>query len=347
MQNTKINEVYSQNPIVNSNDYKKTIINVDSSYRNSQTELSTNFYYDLPMTLRNVIKVRLASFEIPNVWYEFCSAQYNTFFSITAPDITGKQQTMLVTIPDGNYTASQIVNVIQESLNTYKVKYGIYILISIDPYTLRCTLSFQGTITPPGASGSVPPNPTNPPSGSFFIDFRTPSTELTNWGLGYNLGYRQQYYTVTSQQNGLYLQQSEGIIDPITTAYIFLIINEFYCVLQKTDENYFDATAKIIVRQDKGQVIYDDGSDLVSNEITLPSPIDLTVLKVQLVDFRGNIINLNSMNFSFTLEIIQVQNSKLNEHYRNYIWDGQDPKVSRNARGSAVAGFQALPGNRS
>jgi hypothetical protein len=344
MQNTKTNEVFSLNEIVNANDYKKIILNIDSTYRNSQSMMSTNFFYDLSFPIKNAIKMRLSSIEIPNTWFEFSDKNYqNTFFTIIAPDINGTQKTMNIIIPDGNYTTSQLLNNIQTKFNEFRPTLGIYMLISIDPFSLKVNITFQGTI-PPGTA-SPPVSPTNLPLGPFVLDFTTPLTSLTNWGLGYLLGYRQRYYTVTNLVNNVYTQQGESICDTVTASYIFLIINDWYSVIQKTDENYFDATAKIIVRQDKGSVIYYDGSDLVSNQITFPSPIDLNQLKVQLVDTDGNILDLNSMNFSFAMEITLVQNSKLNEHYRNYIWDGQDPKISRNTRGSAVAGFQALPGN--
>lgn len=344
MQNTKTNEVFSLNEIVNANDYKKIIVNVDSTFRNSLNMLSTNFYYDLPFPIKNAIKMRLASIEIPNTWFEFSAINYqNTFFTVIAPDITGTQTTMFVKIPDGNYTTSQVLNTIQSKLNEFRSTTGIYLLISIDPYSLKVSITFQGTVPPNTAS--PPSTPTNPPSGPFVLDFGTTLTSLTNWGLGYLIGYRQRVYNVTNLANGVYTLQGESICDTITSAYIFLIINDWYAVIQKTEENYFDATAKIIVRQDKGSVIYYDGSDLVSNQITFPSPIDLNQLKVQLVDSNGNILDINGMNFSFAMEITLVQNSKLNEHYRNYNWDGQDPKISRNSRGSAVAGYQALPGN--
>lgn len=344
MQNTKTNEVFSLNEIVNANDYKKIIVNVDSTFRNSQTMKSSNFYYDLPFPIKNAIKMRLASIELPNTWFEFSLINYqNTYFTVIAPDITGTQRTINITIADGNYSTSQLLNAIQTLFNNIRATLGIYLIISIDPYSLKVSITFQGTIPPNTAS--PPPVPTNPPSGPFVLDFNTPLISQTDWGLGYLLGYRQRYYTVTNIFNDVYTQQGESICDTVTASYVFLIINDWYAVIQKTEENYFDATAKIIVRQDKGQVIYYDGSDLISNQITFPSPIDINQIKVQLVDRDGNILDLNSMTFSFSMEITQVQNSKLNEHYRNYIWDGQDPKIPRNSRGSAVAGYLALPGN--
>lgn len=337
--NTKTNEIYNLDPITNANDLRTHIINVDSRYRNTYFEPATNFHFDLPIPLRNIIKVRVSSVEIPNVWYEFTNAKKNTSFSITAPDISGINRTLLVTIPEGNYSTSTLLNEIQLSLNNYKDSLGIYFLISVDPLTIKCSITFQGTSAP--GAGAV----SDPPSGPFSVDFRQIGFENArdSWGLGYLLGFRRKQYTVTGLTlGGLYILTSESLIDPITDSYIFLIVNEFYAVAQKTEENFFEALAKIVVRQDKAQIIYDDGSTLISNEVTLPSPIDLKNILVQLVDGNGDVINLNDMNFSFTLEVTEVMNLKLHEYYRTYIWNGQDPKISPYARGSAVAGYLPL-----
>jgi hypothetical protein len=93
--------------------------------------------------------------------------------------------------------------------------------------------------------------------------------------------------------------------------------------------------AKIIIREDKFSIIYDDGSTLMANEIIFPSPTDLKYLNVQLLDPYGEVVDLNSMNFSFSIEITEVLNTSLYDFYRNYIWMGGVPTV-RNLNGSAV-----------
>ena len=144
MMNTKTNEIYNLDPIANANDLRTHIINVDSRFRNTYLEPSSNFHFDLPIPLRNIIKVRVSSVELPNVWYEFMTSKKNTTSSVTAPDISGINRTMLVTIPEGNYSTSSLLNEIQVSMNSYKTLYGIHFLVSVDPYTIKSTITFQG-----------------------------------------------------------------------------------------------------------------------------------------------------------------------------------------------------------
>jgi hypothetical protein len=83
-------------------------------------------------------------------------------------------------------------------------------------------------------------------------------------------------------------------------------------------------------------VIYDDGSTLLSNEIIFPSPVDINFLNIKLVDPYGEVIDLVGMNFSFSLEITEVLNTKLYDFYRNYIWAGTIPSVNyKTVKGSA------------
>ena len=70
-----------------------------------------------------------------------------------------------------------------------------------------------------------------------------------------------------------------------------------------------------------------------------PSPVDLTVLNIRLVDAYGEVIDMNGVDYSFTLEITEVLNVKLYDFYRNYIWLGTIPTIPYK---SAVGSSQAL-----
>ena len=116
---------------------------------------------------------------------------------------------------------------------------------------------------------------------------------------------------------------------------MFLNVNDFHTVEQKTYGNYIQCLAKIIIREDKFTVIYDDGASFLANEIIFPSPTDLKYLNVQLLDPYGDVVDLNCMDFSFSIEITEVLNTQLYDFYRNYIWLGSVPTVKR-PNGSAM-----------
>jgi hypothetical protein len=142
-------------------------------------------------------------------------------------------------------------------------------------------------------------------------------------------------YTDVSSAQTQYIQTSESLLDVISNQYLFLSIDDLHGVEQKTSDNYFQALAKIIVREDKLSVIYDDGSTLLSNDVIFPSPVDLKQIRVRLTDPYNQVLDLNYLNFSFSLEITEVMNTKMYEFYRNYIWLGTIPSVPANVTGSA------------
>jgi hypothetical protein len=196
------------------------------------------------------------------------------------------------------------------------------------------------TITNAGVS-TYPVTVTNPvPTASakpFILDFLTEPCNrgrLHNFGLGYHLGYRKRCFKVQESEPspiipGLtaYYATGEGCIDVIGDTYMFLAINDLHTVEQKTNDDYLQVLAKIIIREEKQAVIYDDGSTLLSNEIIFPSPVDIKTLNVQLLDPYGDVIDLCGMNFSFSLEITEVTNTRMYDFYRNYIWLGSIPSV--------------------
>jgi len=162
-----------------------------------------------------------------------------------------------------------------------------------------------------------------------------------NWGLGYNLGFRSLRYTVntiTDVSGGIstYSVQSESLIDVTAENYVFLAVNDYYTVENKNTIGFTQALAKIIVRDAKFSILFDDGGSLLSNDVIFPSPIDLKRIQVKLLDAYGQVIDLNGLNLSFSMEITEVTNTKMYEFYRNYIWLGTVPSLPSNVTGSGM-----------
>ena len=139
-----------------------------------------------------------------------------------------------------------------------------------------------------------------------------------------------------------YSQTSESLIMVVCDPYILLCVDDLHGVDTKTGTGYTQCLAKIIVREDKNNIVYDDGSTLLSNDVVFPSPVDFTTIKIKLVDGYGRPLDMNYLNFSFSLELTEVMNTKMYEFYRNYIWLGTVPSLPANATGSG----QGLLGGR-
>jgi hypothetical protein len=279
----------------------------------------------------------VASVEIPNAWYDFDYEQFhNTFFTICACDITNVQRTVTIKIDDGNYGAIDLIATIQSQFDAKLTPLGLFFSLFFDPFSLKTTIVHRGTSVPGGTSPTATAKP-------FKVNFTSKPLLLQpfDFGLGYNLGFMNTLYTGNTvfDSSGTMIQYSitsESIINVAPDPYIFLAINNNEAVTQQTNDNSFEALAKIIVRGDKNLMIFDDGSTLLSNDIIYPSPVDLRFIKVRLLDVYGRPLNLNYCNFSFSLEITEVTNTKMYEFYRNYLWLGTIPSVPSNVTGSAA-----------
>jgi hypothetical protein len=242
-----------------------------------------------------------------------------------------------IQIADGNYSVIDLLSSIQaQFVSKLQTPYGIFMSIYPNPFSLKSTIELRGV----ASIGATSPTTTGKP---FTLNFLMPATvnQPYNWGLGYNLGFRALRYTVntiTDVSGGIstYSVQSESLIDVTAETYVFLAVNDYYTVENKNTIGFTQALAKIIVRDAKYSILFDDGGSLLSNDVIFPSPIDLKRIQVKLLDPYGRVIDLNGLNFSFSLEITEVTNTKMYEFYRNYIWLGTVPSLPSNVTGSGL-----------
>ena len=82
---------------------------------------------------------------------------------------------------------------------------------------------------------------------------------------------------------------------------------------------YSSTTAKIIVNAEKYSIILDNGSNFISKEVLFSVPTNLAAFDVQLLDANNTIIDLNGTNFSFTLEIVEIVNSKYYSNFSDHL----------------------------
>jgi hypothetical protein len=314
MLNTKIGENYGANDVINSTDLRKRLINIDSRFRANNSDPTTDFSFKLEHPYKNLIRVRLASIEIPNTFYTFSQANKNTIigFKITDSSLPiPNPVTFKIQIPDGNYTATELITAIQTQFTALSSSYGTF-TIELNPNSRKVTITS---------------------TKSFIFDTGTSPDSQNKWfyyGLGYYLGFPDKGYSVQSTIT------SSQCINTLGSPYLLLEVNDYYSVEQKTTQNYIQCLAKIIVNKDKYETIENNGSNMLSNDVIFPSPTDLSTIRVRLLDAYGNVVDLCGANFSFALEITEVLNTRLYDFYRNYIWLGTIPSVNyKKVQGSA------------
>jgi hypothetical protein len=341
MLNTQAGEYLNNNPVISANDLRIRSINIDSRFRTSYTDTTSDFDFRFAHTYKNVISVRVASVEIPNVFPQFSALRHNISFKITSYDISNIERSTVITITEGNYTSVLLEQMIQSKLDEFKIMTGIFINYTINPISIRSKFELIGTAPLP-VTETTPPS--QPPSKPLIIDFSNDNTcgRRCDFGLGYYLGFRCLKYVVApviGKPLSDYTLTSESLVDTVGDLFLLLHVGDFHAVEHKTGDNYIQCMSKIVIREDKGAVIYDDGSTLINNQVVLPSPIDLKQLSIRLTDAYAQPIDLMDMNWSMTLEIIEVQNIKLFEFFRNYLWSGKLPSMKQNVKGSEIGGM--------
>jgi hypothetical protein len=278
------------------------VISVDSRFRTNRQEPSFDFLYKLVNQVKNVVSIRLSSVEIPNTWYTFSNYCGNTSFVVTL--FSG--QTSTITIPEGNYS---LVLGLGNTLQT--------VLTSI----LNTAL--------PGNSFSVNLNEisrllTISSTTKFQIDFSQGifAGRIDNWGLGYNLGFRAANFPDPSkplQTDYDFVHTGVALPDILGSNYIFLSLNPDWRVVEHNhpDHSNLASFAKIVVDVRKNDVIYDNGSNLITKIYNLKQPANISSFKITLSDEYGQLVYLRGGEVSMTLEVTEIVDSALYESLRN------------------------------
>lgn len=272
------------------NDIVRHIINIDSRFRDSPTlSTSSNFYYSLLSPVRNVLRARITSIEFPNNYPIFTAARRNVSFRVLYL-VAGNPATFVVVIPEGNYSAGDMESAINAALTAGSLT---WLSVVFNPITGGFTFTATGV----GA-------------GYFAIDTTWDSYERPfDYGLGYYLGFTRGCHR--SATVAPFVVVSDQCAQFAGDNYVFLRLNDWACVRQTVGDNDFTAMAKIVLREPKDHMAFDDYASQHAKEVTFPNPTDLTRFKVQLLDPYGEIMDMCSAQFSFSVEVLEVKNPAL------------------------------------
>lgn len=278
--------------IINVNDLRKRIINIDSEFREHLWQPPTDFSFKLT-PIKNVIRIRMASVELNNTFYVFSKHRDNLSIRLIC-DLAGTDYTFVIS--PGNYTATGIIKAIQDQFDAP----------GLVPHYRIVLNSNNGRITIQNDSSLI-----------FTMDFRTESNEYKHifWGLAYNIGFRSKYYST------MFSYTSESIIDVVVDQYLFLRVNNYNNVEQSLkDGGIFTAFAKLILKDGKFTKLFDDTANVLTKEIIFAQPTDIRKFEIQLVDKYGEIVNNLDTNWSIAFEVTEVMNGRLYDFYRNYLF---------------------------
>jgi hypothetical protein len=275
---------------------KRTIkknLNIDTRFReNYFSAPSTNFQFTLPMNFDNVLQMQLTAIELPTTYYNVSKQYGNNFFSITVDN-----ESAMVSVPDGNYTADGIVNSINNELSLLGSPFNNVLFI----INVNNTSGSGQMMVGPEKSKTISKLTLNFQVDRYGADTCSVPLPLK---FGWNMGFRNGIY----ENNLNYV--SEGVVDVTGPRYIYLVIddhnnnvnNGFYSAFTSSLLNN-NILARISLQSRLFDVQLSNNLNIVTNPREYFGPVKLQSLNIQLLDEYGRVLDLNNMDYSFCITL--------------------------------------------
>jgi hypothetical protein len=268
---------------------------IDTRFRENYYNSSpTNFNFQLPMFIQNVLSMKLSGIELPTTYYAISKQYNNNFFTLTV-----NSNSTVINIPDGNYDNDSFIaclnnEIILAGSDFQYVTFVINInnnngsgqmmvgLAPEAPSNLQFELNFQ--------------------ADRFGYDDRTTPLPLK---LGWIMGFRNGIYT----NNKNYI--SEGIVDLVGPRYFYLVIDDFnnnnnnglfYSAFNSSILNK-NILARISLQSGLFKIFLENGLNIISTARDYFGPVNISNFQIQLLDEYGRVVDLNYMDFSFCLTL--------------------------------------------
>ena len=255
---------------------------------------STDFTIVLPYYFKNVLSLRLSSLQLPNDIYSISKFNGNNTFFIeeNSTGING-----IITFPDGNYSSiSSFATLLQTTINTQLSISPDRFIVSFDPNSNKITIS--NTLSNFTMIFNESKN-TDSQRTQNCVDI-----EEIYKRFGWIIGYRDNIYI----DNNSYT--TEAVYNGAYPNYIYFVLNDFN---NSQAQNVFGMYSRSIIGDNilgmipiTSQAFYvnfTNGNDFIERKREYFGPVRIQRLKVELLNQYGDIINLNNMDYSFTLEL--------------------------------------------
>jgi hypothetical protein len=242
--------------------------------------------FTLSYTLKNVVSLKLSSIELPEKIYLLSNVLVNNVF-FASDNGTGNQA--VITIPEGCYDQNSLAVALANGLNTAlsSTNYSA----SIDPVSGKTKIensfnNFELT----------------------FVLSGTTSADLART-FGWILGFRQPYY----REQTSYL--SEALYGGDTLNYFYFVLDDYN--LNYTSNLFAMFTNSYIDKNILAKIPYTNNNNNTNNALTYYDmnlnmlapvrkyfgPVDIKKINIQLLNKYGQLVPLNLMDYSFTLEM--------------------------------------------
>lgn len=290
----------------------KFILNINSMFRNVQQKIypnflkniTSNFYYKMPVDLKRIVQMKLLNIELPCVIYNVSEKLGSNNFKVSK--YPNGYDEKIIKIPSGMYSLEKLLTAIQNEFDSQQTNLKIELIENTNQIMIsdmnneNFNLEFNfinELIDNNYCINGVNQNP------NYLFPF-----QLT---LGWNLGFRNKLYGenefIQGNSNNAYISESSPNF--CEQEYFFLGIKDFTNNSPQTFFSSFmeetniagDILAKIIYKNGKVEKI-------ISQEREYFGPVRIKDLQIVLYDKFGRILDLNNADFSFSLEFTNLYN---------------------------------------
>lgn len=269
-------------------------ISVDTRFRdNAYTTTSSDFTLLIPNKIQKVVSMELSSFEISRTSILNISSSLgnNHFFINVVSSVLVEENSHVFVVPDGHYTVNSLIEAINCLFNSVE-----------EPFS---SLYFQMDSMNTGKVSLLPKSETIVNINlNFALDIQGNPDKGTDYfvKLGRVLGFTKRKYS------GQITYTSECAANPnLGLSYFFLSIDDyqnnyapsFVSPFQKISMQN-SVLARISLENQKRD--RDNDPTIIQSGLRQYfGPIDLTRLRIQILDAYGRVLSLNSSDYSFCL----------------------------------------------
>ena len=283
-----------QQEFIDTSKYQISLHSIDSRFSDLKNNVNSEFRVQNPIHLKNIIRIRLASVEVPLVEPMFSVPKGNVTFRVKiGASVNYINSGELLS---GNYTAGALVSALQTKLQIIHTAFtatlsGISGLLTITNISLQFTFDFASPIDKIACRG-------------------------THWGLGYYLGFRETVVvSAYSSVTGGYSVTGTSVINVQANPYYLVQMRcpeEVVNLTHRIDGGTFvSAFGKIVLTDNYYQLQFDNGANLMRKEYTFISPVNIPFFQISLRDPWGDLVNMMDADWSYTVEVTEIKNSKM------------------------------------
>ena len=279
---------------------QQTII-LNSLYREDYlTTSASDFSLILPNPFKNVLSVCLSSIQLPLQTIHRISAKLQNnsvhFYEI-GTDIEGT-----VVLPDGNYAADAFVDLLETSIND-QLGTAARFVASYNEHTGRITISnttyrFDMRFLTDDFIANTSKNKFQQVSYTEPKNVKCAAVTEVYKRLGWIMGFRLAEY----KDSDSYV--TEGLYNGASPDYVYFILNDFN---NSQSQNIIGMFSNSVIGNNILAMIpimsVTNCCDLIQKKREYFGPVNIKRIKIQLLNQYGDIINLNNMDFSFSLDL--------------------------------------------